>query len=285
MMTVNAPAKINLYLDVMDRRSDGYHNIKSVMQTVSLSDRVTVKKSDKITLRCSDPSLPCDEKNLAYKAALLFFEETGIDGGCEITVEKNIPVAGGLAGGSTDAAAVLKALNSIYSDPITEDTLIALSAKIGADVPFCLMGGCALCTGIGEELIKLDTKFSMPLVIARDGEGVSTPKGYAMLDEKYKETLSEDFGSLDSVISALSANDRETLFSSAYNIFEEVILPTHSKAKYLKNSLISLGAAFTMMSGSGPSVFAFFESDEKAEAAASALRETGCTAVACHTMP
>ena len=284
-VTLNAPAKINLYLDVLGRRENGYHDIESIMQTVTLFDTVTVERSDELSMTCSDASLPCDEKNLCIKAARRFFERTGITGGARIHVEKRIPVSSGLAGGSTDAAATLKALDEIYGHPMTEDELYALGATLGADVPFCMKGGCVLCRGIGEEMTEISYNCDYSVVIARAGEGVSTPKAYGALDEKYGDGLVKPFGNVEKIISALDGGDSAAVAEEMLNTFEAVVLPYHKEAReaveYLK-SADSLGA---MMSGSGPAVFALFDSDVKAQSAADSLTEKGYRAFAVRPTP
>lgn len=284
-VTLNAPAKINLYLDVLGRRENGYHDIESIMQTVTLFDTVTVEKAEELSMTCSEGSLPCDEKNLCIKAARRFFEKTGITGGARIHVEKRIPVSSGLAGGSTDAAATLKALNEIYGHPMTEDDLYALGATLGADVPFCMKGGCVLCRGIGEEMTEISYNCDYSVVIARAGEGVSTPKAYGALDEKYGDELAKPFGNVEKIISALDGGDSAAVAEEMLNTFETVVLPYHKEAReaveYL-NSADSLGA---MMSGSGPAVFALFDSDAKAQSAADSLIEKGYRAFAVRPTP
>ncbi len=277
---IKAPAKINLYLDVLGKRPDGYHDIESIMQTVTLFDIVTVEKAQEISMTCSDATLPTDEKNLCIKAAKRFFERAGISGGAKIHVEKNIPVSSGLAGGSTDGAATLKALNEIYGYPLAEDELYALGAKLGADVPFCMKGGCVLCRGIGEDMTEIETSAEYSIVIARAGEGVSTPRAYGALDEKYGNGLARPFGSSENMIRALSRGDISAVAREMLNTFESVVLPSHREAReaveYLKNA-DSPGA---MMSGSGPAVFAVFDSRDKAEEAAAKLKKMGYKAFA-----
>lgn len=282
IVTLNAPAKINLYLDVMQRRSDGYHDIKSIMHTVDLCDTVTVDTdSSSIKIDCSDPELPTDRRNLAYRAAELFFEKTGIGCAASISIEKRIPVCGGLAGGSTDAAAVLKGLNAAFGSPLDTDTLISLGAVIGADVPFCIIGGCALCEGIGDRLAPLPPMSGLYCVIANGGDGVSTAEAYAHIDSRFKDTLSEDFGNFVPVLSAVNGGELKEVYTHAYNIFEEVVLPRHSTAQRLKTVLLSHDACLSMMSGSGPSVFGLFETKKTAELAAKAVLSIGADAHLC----
>ncbi|MBE6586903.1 MAG: 4-(cytidine 5'-diphospho)-2-C-methyl-D-erythritol kinase [Ruminococcaceae bacterium] len=284
-LTVQAPAKINLYLDVVKRRENGYHDIESIMHTVSLSDTVTVELTDKdITLSSNFPHVPTDEKNIAYKAAKAFFEAANIEGGASIHIEKHIPVASGLAGGSTDAAATLKALNELCGYPLSEEELLRVGGGLGADVPFCILGGCAICEGLGEVMTPLPPLKGMTVLITRGGEGVSTPRAYGMIDELYGEGVNCRHADFDSTVNAIKENSIGALFSGAYNIFEEVILPVHSTAKAQKDILLEHGADLAMMSGSGPAVFGFFKNTASANAAASAIRKFGARAFICETV-
>lgn len=285
-VTIKAPAKINLYLDVVSKRQDGYHDIKSIMHTVSLSDIVTVEKTKENTIILSSnfPHVPTDEKNIAYKAAKKFFEAVDIKEGAKIHIEKHIPVSSGLAGGSTDAAATLKALNELYNYPLTTEELLSLGATLGADVPFCILGGCAACTGLGEIMIPMPTVEAKHVLVVRGGEGVSTPKAYGMIDTLYGDDVNRDHGDYEAALDAVNTNDIGKLYSSAYNIFEEVILPIHSTAQKQKELLFENGAEFCMMSGSGPAVFAFFKDRITATTAASAIRKFGARAFICETI-
>ncbi len=284
-LTLNAPAKINLYLDVVSRRDNGYHDIESIMHTVSLSDIITVELTDsEIKLSSNFPHVPTDERNIAYKAAKAFFEYTGVDLGADIFIEKHIPVSSGLAGGSTDAAATLKALNKLCDEPLSKEELLTLGGKLGADVPFCILGGCAVCEGLGEKMTPIPPLTNKILVITRGGEGVSTPKAYGMIDELYKEKVNGRHSEFNKAVSAITDNNFGALISSAYNIFEEVILPTHSTAKKQKDILIENGADLVMMSGSGPSVFGIFKDTATANIAAGAIRKIGARAFVCKTI-
>mgnify|MGYP002572009307 CR=1 FL=1 len=199
-ITLPAPAKINLYLDVLGKRPDGYHNIKSVMQTVDLCDEITVEMLtptpglQSIQISCSEAALPCDARNLAHRAAVAFFNGCNIyDFTCRIDIQKNIPMAAGLAGGSTDAAAVLRGLNALSGHPLDTDALCSLGAAIGADVPFCIRGGTLYTEQIGDVMVPC---YPMPvayIVIALGGRGVSTPTAYRMLDDRYGCDLDRDF--------------------------------------------------------------------------------------------
>ena len=285
-VTVKAPAKINLYLDVVSKRTDGYHDIKSIMHTVSLFDMVTVENTQDgaIALSSNFPHVPTDEKNIAYKAAKKFFEATGINDGVKIHIEKHIPVSRGLAGGSTNAAATLKGLNEIYNYPLTDEQLLCLGATLGADVPFCILGGCAACEGLGEIMTPMPTLEAKHVLVVRGGEGVSTPKAYGMIDEKYGDSVNADHGNYEAALDAVKSNDLGKLYSSAYNMFEEVILPIHSTAKKQKEILMENGAEFCMMSGSGPAIFAIFKDHISAVNAAGAIRKFGAKAFVCETI-
>lgn len=284
-LTLNAPAKINLYLDVVSRRNNGYHDIESIMHTVSLSDVITVELTDsEIKLSSNFPHVPTDERNIAYKAAKAFFERIGSDRGANIHIEKHIPVSSGLAGGSTDAAATLKALNKLCGEPLTTEELLSLGGKLGADVPFCILGGCALCEGLGEIMTPLPALSNKILVITRGGEGVSTPKAYGMIDELYGEDVNRSHGDFEKAKTAITDNNFGALISASYNIFEEVILPVHTTAKKQKEILTENGAELVMMSGSGPSVFGFFKDTATANTAAAAIRKFGARAFVCNTI-
>lgn len=281
-ITLNAPAKINLYLDVLGRRADGYHEIESIMQTVSLCDVIDVTLADSgITLTASEDTVPLDGKNLAHKAARLFYSHTGIDGGAKIHIEKRIPVSSGLAGGSTDAGATLKALNELYGFPVSNDELLALGAKLGADVPFCMEGGCVLCRGIGEKMQKIEPMTPFTVVIARGGEGVSTPAAYRMLDERFGEFLARPFSDVQRTISAVEMDDLNALSLSVFNVFESVVLEGHKEASLYKGVLQDNGALVSMMSGSGPAVFGIFDDTEKADYAHHRLYDLGARSFVC----
>lgn len=276
-----APAKINLFLDVGPVQADGYHTVCSIMQTVSLYDTITVEKAPiGITLQCSGTSLPCDEKNLAYRAALIFFQESGIENtGVSITLKKKIPIASGLAGGSTDAGAVLLLLHRLFGSKISMDTLLQIGSSLGADVPFCMAGGTALCRGRGEVITPLPPLKPIHVVIARGGAGVSTPAAYHMLDTAYGKKLPAKPEHWDTQ-HIQSWND---ILPEMFNIFESVILPIHKEATACKKILEESGARVAMMSGSGPAVFGIFESEDTAEQAVTKLQAMGVAAFLCKT--
>ncbi len=278
-----AYAKINLYLDVTGKRSDGFHEVETVMHTVSLSDGITVEVSPSreasISLWVGGACrLPTDDKNIAVRAARLYLERAGITDSVKITLEKRIPIAAGLAGGSTDAAATLRALNKLYNRRFSDKMLLSLAAELGSDVPFCLVGGTALCHGRGERVERLSALDGLNIVIAvADGEYVSTPAAYAALDAMYSDfdgSVARDNGA---VLDKLLAGIKEGRLNAdgTYNVFEDAIFSTCHGAKCLKRRISELGALVSMMSGSGPSVFGVFPDGESAAAAARELSAEG----------
>ncbi len=289
MLHENANAKINLFLDITGRRENGYHELHSCMQTVGLCDTISAEileaeNTQTITIRCSDPTLPTDEKNLVWRAAQMYMQEANIPAyNLDIRIEKRIPVFAGLGGGSADAAAILRLLNRHYKNALSMEQLLALGAKLGADVPFCIHGGTCRCEGIGDILTPIVVHPDYTVLIAKNGDGVSTAEAFRMLDEAYEATPHE-IRSAENVYSALAANNAPALRNCTYNAFEEVILPIRPLAQELKNIMNAYGAVCTQMSGSGPSVFGIFLSDARAEVCASTLRKKGIFAVACRTV-
>lgn len=282
--TVNANAKINLYLDVVGRRENGYHDIESVMQSVSLHDTVTVEfihSSNKtITLSCSDASLPRDEKNLAYRAALRLLEKASVQSyNVNIHIEKRIPVAAGLAGGSADAAATLKALNSLFPSPLSTDALCELGASLGADIPFIIKGGTMTARGIGEILEPCPSLANVVILIVRPKESVSTAEAYRKIDENGLASKKSKH-SLSDMTTALENGELNEISRAAYNIFEAVI-PTSSEVFTLKKTLDENGALLSMMSGSGPSTFGIFKNETDAKIAAEAISAIGYKSEIC----
>ncbi len=254
--TYFCPAKINLFLEVGEKRPDGYHDIDSIMQAVTLCDQVSVtltEGSGKITLICDDSRLPTDSGNIAYRAAERYLAEAKITGyDVAIEIEKKIPLAAGLAGGSTDCAGVLRCLQSMLS-ALTVDALYDLGRRLGADVPFCLRSGCCRTEGIGEILTPVPslTRDTI-IVIAKGGEGVSTAQAYRQMD------LPRTRQSSSAILRAMERGDCSEVAALLYNSFEGVILPIHPQASYAKEVMIAEGCAGALMSGSGPSVFGIF---------------------------
>ena len=286
-----AYAKINLYLDVLSKRDDGFHEVKTVMHTVSLADEitVTVKESDRPMVRLTvlgHPKLPTDSRNLAVKAAELFLSSTLIRAEVNIRLVKRIPIAAGLAGGSSDAAAVLRALNKAFRRPLTEKRLLHLAAELGSDVPYCLIGGTALCYGRGENMQRLPDRLKLNLVLAVGKEYVSTPLAYAELDRLYSDFKVERSSDRESLYEAVytSIQSGNTMDLKLYNIFENVIFKTCFEAESIKNSLLELGATHALMSGSGPSVYGIFNDKASAEKAKDALVNMGVNAYYAETV-
>ena len=286
-----AYAKINLHLDVLDRREDGFHSVRTVMQTVTLADEITVsvKPSRKREISLSlvgGGKLPTDSRNLAYKAAELFLDATLIDAAIDIRLNKRIPVAAGLAGGSSDAAATLRALNRLYKKPLSEKRLLSIAAGLGSDVPFCLLGGTALCLGRGEIIERLPCGLDLQLVVAIADEHVSTPMAYSRLDELYGNFAVPRNDDADEIFASLMASidKRELETEKLFNIFENAVLPICCGAEDIKRRMFDLGATHALMSGSGPSVFGIFENAQKAESAAEALKNAGYRAYAARSV-
>lgn len=271
---LHARAKINLTLDVTGRRDDGYHTVKMVMQTVELHDDVHValvhgeKKPQGIRLSCNLPYLPTDSRNLAYRAAELFYEMTGVPlGTVEIHIEKRIPVAAGLAGGSTDAAAVLRALSALHAVGLTDDELCEMGLKLGADVPYCLRGGTMLAEGIGEMLSPLPAMPHCYVVLCKPPFSVSTKEVYEQIDSVEIETRPD----ADGMIQALEQGDFPGVCSHLYNVMEDVTGKKRRQIAEIRTFLTENGADGTLMSGSGPTVFGLFSDEHRAKSAAKML--------------
>ena len=283
---INANAKINLFLEVGARRPDGYHDIESVMQSVTLSDTVTVTAGDGaesgIRLECG--ALPTDERNIAYRAAALFCAEAGIEPRVSVVVEKNIPVAAGLAGGSTDGAAVLRALNLIYGGVLDSARLVRIAARIGADVPFCLIGGTMLAGGIGDVLSPCHELPDCHILIAKRGEGVLTPEAYREIDR----TREGDDAFLPRrayrMLAALRSGDLDRVGARLYNAFGALPYAIRLGTADICDICRTCGG-YPLLSGSGPSVFALFEEENDAVAAEVAVRAAYHDATVCLCRP
>ncbi len=286
-MTVikQAFAKINLFLDITGKREDGYHDILSYMQAVTLCDTLTVSyeaaEEKTISVTCDNDAVPCDRNNLVYQAAMCH----PIVGRISVHIEKKIPLSAGLAGGSADAAATLLALNELCESPLAREELQTLGAALGADVPFCMIGGAAVVTGIGDRLVELNSMINYPIVIAKKGEGMSTPAAYRALDRRfddfrdYKEQSERFVELLSTQHHSLSAY--QTLL---FNIFEEVVEPLRPAVTELKGIMLRENASVAIMSGSGTSVFGIFHGKEDAEKAVSALKKAGAEAYLCYAL-
>ena len=274
---IKAYAKINLHLDITAIRDDGYHNIESIMQSVSLCDIVDIEiiEDEKIIIECDAAGVPLDEKNIAYKAARRFLDKAGKNGGAIIKIKKNIPMAAGLAGGSADGAAVLVGLNELFDGALTKDELYSLGASLGADVPFCMACGCCLTEGIGDRMSRIQPLSSETvLVIACGGEGVSTPMAYRMLDEKYNNFVDYEPADYKVLIENIAQKDPE-FYKQLFNIFEEPVSSVRPVVREIKALMLQGGASSAMMSGSGPSVFGVFDDVSDAENVVKAIKDKG----------
>lgn len=273
-ISVKAFGKVNFTLAVTGKRADGYHTISSLMQSISLYNRIDLKKrADGIFLSCSDEKLPTDEKNTAYKAALAFFESSGINAGADIFVQKNIPYQAGLGSASADAAGVLFALNMLYGEPLSEEAMLTAALKVGADVPFCLIGGTALAEGIGERLTPQSACPKLFLAVAFPNEGMSTPKAYKELDS-LKNPKQPDSSR---AVAALKISV-EKLAACCGNVFE-LCCPVQ-EVFYIKRRFAELSALSALMSGSGTAVYGIFEGEEQAERAREVM---SCEGIKCLT--
>lgn len=272
-LVLKANAKINLSLDVLRRRSDGYHEVELIYNETELHDVVTVclTEDGEIKLTCSDPTLPNDGGNIAYRAAKMILDKVKSNFGAEIALEKNIPHGAGLGGGSADAAAVLKGINTLLGEPLGKNELMRLGASLGADVPFCILGGCALGEGIGEILTPLPPIEGLIYVIVKPEESISTAYVYNNLDlTERSERLS-----VKKTAEAIKNGDFEAVFASAGNVMESVTTRTVTVVLDIKRALYDSGARLALMSGSGTAVFGVFEDKETAEAAARSAEKYG----------
>lgn len=268
ILEVNAPAKINLSLDVIRKREDGYHDLKMIMQTVSLYDTVLMEESGEgFTIECDGRFDPFGTENTVYKAAELLFSQFGIKRGLKIRLIKRIPVAAGLAGGSTDAAAVIRGINSMFTLGMTTAEMEKAGKSVGADVPYCIEGGTALAEGIGEILTRIPLFNEVDIVILRPKIGVSTPWVFKNLKlDRISERPDTDL-----LISSIRDRNITRMAENMVNVLETVTIPEYPVVDAAKKRLLELGAAGSIMSGSGPSVFGIFSDRDKAAYAAERL--------------
>ncbi len=271
---VDCYAKVNLSLDVINRREDGYHNLEMIMQTVSLKDILTVfvdadSEESIIEVGCSNDDVPQNGDNLAARSAKLFLDKVGQTAAVRIYIEKNIPMGAGLGGGSSDAAGVLTALNAIFNNQLSIEVLADIAGAIGSDVPFFLYGGSMLAEGTGTELSPVSAQRGMVVLIAKPKFSVSTPHVYKNLclnnDIRHPNTKN--------VIEALKENDLKMLAENAGNVLETVTAAEHEEIGEYKKIMMQCGAVYSLMSGSGPSVFGVFESEHGAKRAYEILRK------------
>ncbi|KNY29718.1 4-(cytidine 5'-diphospho)-2-C-methyl-D-erythritol kinase [Pseudobacteroides cellulosolvens] len=264
-----ARAKINLSLDVLRKREDGYHDLKMVMQTLGLHDLVSIEKTDsQIKIDCNSAYIPEGEGNIAYKAAKLIMDEYGIKTGININIKKMIPVAAGLAGGSSDAAAVLKGINSLYDLGASLDDLARLGKKIGADVPYCIFGGTMLAEGIGDTLTRLSPFDGVDIILVKPNIGVSTAFVYNNL--KLEKVV--DRPDTELIIQAVGNKNLKAVAANMKNVLETVTEVKYTIISEIKKRLLQNGAIGSMMSGSGPTVFGIFEDKLKAQKAYESMK-------------
>ena len=272
-ISLKALAKINLGLDVVRRREDGYHEVRMIMQTIHLYDRlkITKMKTTGIEIHSNLPFLPVNENNLVYKAGKLLMDEFGIREGVRVDLLKRIPVAAGMAGGSSDAAAMLYGMNQLFGLKLSRQALMERGVTIGADVPYCLMRGTALAEGIGEKLKQLPPMVKCPVLIAKPQISVSTKFVYEnlKLDEN---TVHPD---IDRLVEDIRRKDLAAITSDMGNVLETVTIPNYPVIAEIKEHMMEHGAVGAMMSGSGPTVFGLFDDKEKAVAAYEAMQASG----------
>lgn len=271
-ISLKALAKINLGLDVVRRREDGYHEVRMIMQTIHLYDRLDIKRTKEsgIQIQTNLSFLPVNENNLIYKAAKLLMDEFSITDGVSVKLDKRIPVAAGMAGGSTDAAAMLFGMNRLFSLGLTKRQLMERGVQIGADVPYCIMRGTALAEGIGEELSQLPPMVKCPVLIAKPSISVSTKFVYQNL--KLDDTTVHP--DIDLLIEDIRAKNLYDIAAHMGNVLETVTIPNYPVIDEIKKHMLSHGAVEAMMSGSGPTVFGLFDDEATAKKAYKAMRSS-----------
>ena len=271
-ISLKALAKINLGMDVVRRREDGYHEVRMIMQTIQLYDRLDIKRTQEpgIQIQTNLSFLPVNENNLIYKAAKLLMDEFSITDGVSVKLDKRIPVAAGMAGGSTDAAAMLIGVNRLFSLGLTKRQLMERGVQIGADVPYCIMRGTALAEGIGEALSPLPPMVKCPVLIAKPSISVSTKFVYQNL-KLDDTTIHPD---IDRLIDDIKAKNLHDIAAHMGNVLETVTIPNYPVIDEIKKHMLSNGAVGAMMSGSGPTVFGLFDDEDTAKKAYKAMRSS-----------
>ena len=284
--TLLAPAKINLLLEIIGDRPDGYHELVMVLQSIDLADIVQLSplRTDQIHLECNHPDVPLDHTNLAYRAASLMMAQFPGHGGVDIQLDKRIPIGAGLAGGSTDAAAVLVGLDLMWNLGLVEHELANLAAKLGSDVPFCVAGGTALAMGRGDQLTPLPDLDQLYAVLAKYRSlSVLTPWAYQTYRQQFSDTYAQDPQAQESrrregpsvpLLTAINHRDLQQVPQYLHNDLERVVLPNYPQVAALREQFQQLEVLGTMMSGSGPTVFALTDSRTQAETLANAMEQT-----------
>jgi 4-diphosphocytidyl-2-C-methyl-D-erythritol kinase len=261
-MKLKAYGKVNISLDVVGKREDGYHLLRMIMQTVDIYDELIFEKCEEgIVITCDKEFVPTDKRNLVYKAIELFKDTYKVQGGVKVHINKNIPVEAGMAGGSTDAAAALRGFRDLYLPSVSDKELMELGVKIGADVPYCILGGTALCEGIGEVITPLNHFQNKILVVVKPNFGVSTVSVYKAFDINSIEA----HPNTENLIEAMKREDVKYVAENMMNLLEKVTIKNHEEIQHIKEYIVKEGALGAMMSGSGPTVFAFFEDMLKAQ--------------------
>ncbi len=279
-MFIKAHAKINLTLGIQGLRTDGYHEVEMIMQTLALHDVLQIIPQEKgIEVKTNTKAIPHNEKNLAYQAALLLQKYTNCSKGAKIYIEKNIPISAGLAGGSADAAGVLRGLNILWELGLTHEKLMELGEQLGADVPFCLLGGTALARGKGQTLLALHKKNDLGVLLLKPPYGISTAKAYAQYD-----CLSPgEQPNTSAMVQALEQGDFEVVCHCLKNVLEGAAMVMHPDIMVFKNRLITAGAKGVLMSGSGPTVYGLFPNMALAQKAAECLEVKDCRVIVTST--
>ena len=281
-LKLNAYAKINLGLDVIGRLPNGYHEVKMIMQSVGICDELTFEKQPSgITVTTDSGELPTDENNLIYRAAKLLLDTCAVKEGVRIHLTKRIPIAAGMAGGSTDAAATLKAVNQLFRFGKTKEELMELGVKIGADVPYCILGGTALAEGIGERLTPLPPMPNCHLLVAKPDINVSTKYVYTTLDAA-PILFHPD---IDGMTAAIFAGDLTGITARLGNVLETVTVPAHPIISKIKEKFLELGSDGVLMSGSGPTVFGIFSDKTTAEKAYASMKQSSLAGQVFLTIP
>ena len=273
-------AKLNLTLDILRKRPDGYHDLRMVMQSIDLSDTVTVEEHDRpeLLLRSNLGFLPCDKTNIAAKAVSRFFETLGRPApGLSISLEKSIPVCAGMAGGSSDGAAVLRILRQQYAPDMTREELEAIGALVGSDVPYCVRGGTALAEGRGEILQDLPPLPDCWFAVCKPAFSISTPELFSQVQVKKLRCHPDTAGMLH----ALEEQDLDGIAHRIYNVFEDVLPRKYTRVFDIKKQMLELGAMASAMTGSGPTVFGIFRDEESASKAVDALKKQYSTVYCC----
>lgn len=270
-MEEKAYAKINLTLDILGKKPNGYHSLDTVMQSIDLFDSIEVKKAEAgdIKVRTNKNYLPLDRKNTVWRAAEFFFEAAGICGGAEISIEKTIPSRAGMGGGSADAAAVLRALNRLYEAGLSNQALMDIGERVGADVPFCIQGGTGRCTDIGQKVERLAPMPSCHLLICKPPMGMSTPKAFQILDKYPKSNMLHT----EKMVAALALGKLEKVARQLGNRFEETL--RMRQVREIKKLMLESGALNAMMTGSGSAVYGIYTEQRKAEECGSRLEALG----------